>query len=332
MRIGLFVRLAHWLNLGVAATTTCPGLVASIPFALASPTWPILQTMSLVSVSSVLDESFDIVIFINDAINELGGSFASIENALTDYERVFSPTGKLDGDVDDSRNIYDAAVAGVKKAVAIGCKQPLLVLGPIASAPEDAAWTEGEFPLLNAVLGALHALYQPLEIREAFPHKQTKYTRLGVFGASESLLKVASAIEEGRRVARDIGGSDPERMAAPRIADYLQEEFHNCPNVAISITEVDPHAYPLMAAVDRATSASSTPDVRRPSAYKNLRFVQPRGTFDSDSACRHFLCCCRPLPSPSPDFPIWPEDESHPTAKLSYSLRGKWSRGLTDWQ
>ncbi|KAL5111559.1 putative aminopeptidase [Taenia crassiceps] len=231
--------------------------------------------MSLVAVSSLLDESFDVVIFINDTIRELGGSFVQIEDALSAYERVnpklsethaivdfpthpchrliFSPTGKLDGDVDDSRNIYEAAVAGLKKAVAIGCKQPLLALGPIASAPGDAVWAEGEFPLLNAVLGALHALYQPLEIREAFPHKQTKYTKLGVFGASEDLLRVASAIEEGRRVARDIGGSDPERMAASRIADYLQEEFQNCPDVAISVTDVDPHAYPLMAAVDRAT-------------------------------------------------------------------------------
>lgn len=70
-------------------------------------------------------------------------------------------------------------------------------------------------------------------------------------------MRVATAIEEGRRVARDIGGSDPERMAASRIADYLQEEFQNCPDVAISVTDVDPHAYPLMAAVDRAASSES---------------------------------------------------------------------------
>lgn len=32
-------------------------------------------------------------------------------------------------------------------------------------------------------------------------------------------------MEEGRRVARDIGGADPERMAPPRCADYIQEAF-----------------------------------------------------------------------------------------------------------
>ncbi|EUB63494.1 Putative aminopeptidase W07G4.4 [Echinococcus granulosus] len=277
MRIGSSIGLAYWLNLGIASANTCPELVAFIPSASPLPESLYSTTMSLVVVCDVLDESFDVVIFINDAIKGLGCDFVSIEDALCSYERVnpkisetydilafpahpchrliFSPTGKLNGDVDDSRNIYDAAVAGVKKAVAIGCEQPLLVLGPIASAPKDALWAEGEFPLLNAVLGALHALYQPLEIREAFPHKQTKYTELGVFGASEDLLKVASAIEEGRRVARDIGGSDPERMAAPRIVDYLQEEFQNCPDVTVSVTDIDPHVYPLMAAVDRATSS-----------------------------------------------------------------------------
>lgn len=30
-------------------------------------------------------------------------------------------------------------------------------------------------------------------------------------------------------VYRDIGGSDPERMAAPRVAEYVQELFKNSP-------------------------------------------------------------------------------------------------------
>lgn len=46
--------------------------------------------MSLVSVSSVLDENFDVVIFINDTIKELGSSFVQIEDALSVYERVCS--------------------------------------------------------------------------------------------------------------------------------------------------------------------------------------------------------------------------------------------------
>lgn len=32
-----------------------------------------------------------------------------------------------------------------------------------------------------------------------------------------------------RLAYRDIGGSDPERMAAPRVAEYVQELFNNSP-------------------------------------------------------------------------------------------------------
>ena len=50
------------------------------------------------------------------------------------------------------------------------------------------------------------------------PSKATKVKSFGVFnsGKSEAHLKLAQALELGRVVSRDIGGSDPERMAAPR--------------------------------------------------------------------------------------------------------------------
>lgn len=39
-----------------------------------------------------------------------------------------------------------------------------------------------------------------------------------------------------RLACRDIGGSDPERMAAPRVAEYVEELFKNSPvQVAQSI-------------------------------------------------------------------------------------------------
>ena len=44
--------------------------------------------MALVSATSVLDESFDVVIFINDTTKNLGDDFAPIEEVLTAYERV----------------------------------------------------------------------------------------------------------------------------------------------------------------------------------------------------------------------------------------------------
>lgn len=39
------------------------------------------------------------------------------------------------------------------------------------------------------------------------------------------LISVLNAIEIGRIVARDIGGSDPERMAAPKVLEYVNNIF-----------------------------------------------------------------------------------------------------------
>ncbi|VDM24657.1 unnamed protein product [Hydatigera taeniaeformis] len=174
--------------------------------------------------------------------------------ALESRGDIYSPTGKLHGDTADSRNISDAAFKALQKAHHIGCRKPLLVLGDLTSGPKDAVWMQKDFPLLNAILGALHALYNPLELREAFPKRAKKFDSLLVFGASEKILKVAHAIEEGRRVARDIAGSDPERMSAPRIVEYLLNEFASVEEVIMKVEEVDASAYPLIAAVNRATA------------------------------------------------------------------------------
>ena len=57
-----------------------------------------------------------------------------------------------------------------------------------------------------------------------------------------------------RYVARDLGGSDPERMAPPRVMEYVQTLFAKS---SISVQVIEGHdnferEYPLMAAVNRA--------------------------------------------------------------------------------
>ena len=69
---------------------------------------------------------------------------------------------------------------------------------------------------LVSVLGAFKALYVPLEMREGRPEKAVKMEKFGVLDVSEKDVKLASGIEEGKAVCRDIDGSDPERMAPPR--------------------------------------------------------------------------------------------------------------------
>lgn len=65
--------------------------------------------------------------------------------------------------------------------------------------------------------------------------------QLGVYLASSSsttndhdkLIKYARAVELGRVVGRDIGGGDPERMAPPRVADYVYELFGSSSGIKV---------------------------------------------------------------------------------------------------
>ncbi|KAM7538043.1 hypothetical protein Aperf_G00000066338 [Anoplocephala perfoliata] len=233
---------------------------------------------------SVSEAPCDVIVFVNDGIQSLGEPFSPIEKALVAFEEVnpkisesceiiafpdhkckrliYTPTGKLNVDTADSRNIYEAAHAGILKALKIGCRKPLLVLGKLTSGPKDEVWMQDDSPLLNAILGALYALYTPLEIREARPEKATKFDTLLVFGASEKVLNIAYGMEEGRRVTRDIAGSDPERMCSSKIVEYLKEEFANSPEIEVKVQNVDDKSYPLMAAVNRAVSGVPRHDGR----------------------------------------------------------------------
>lgn len=165
---------------------------------------------------------------------------------------VYSPTGTIDPDYDDVRLFTVAADKGIKRALQAGVRCPLLVLLP------DSRFENTE---LVTLLGALQALYVPLEVREIGPERCFKATRLGVWSPIcskklQGIVKLATALESGRFVARDIGGSDPERMAPPRVDEYVCELFSNT-NIsvqAISDVKILEKEYPLFAAVNRGAS------------------------------------------------------------------------------
>ena len=75
--------------------------------------------------------------------------------------------------------------------------------------------------------------------------------------SNEKLVNYARAIELGRVVGRDIGGSDPERMAPPRVAEYVQDLFQQTSDIKVNVVkdlkqiEKD---FPIVAAVNRAAS------------------------------------------------------------------------------
>jgi len=170
---------------------------------------------------------------------------------------IFSGTGSLDKDYDDVRSFAEAAEKGVKRAIEAGCEAPMLYVQNTERFPEAET---------VAMLGALKALYVPLEVREQVPSKATKVKSIGFFdsGKSAEKLKLAQALEMGRIVSRDIGGSDPERMAAPRIEDYVRKTFENS-SVKVEVIEGQEtflKEYPCLAAVNRCASGQERHDGR----------------------------------------------------------------------
>ena len=70
------------------------------------------------------------------------------------------------------------------------------------------------------------------------------------------LVKVVNGIELGRIVARDIGGSDPERMNAENALKYVQSIFETT-EIKMNVIEGQENFeknYPSFAAVNRAAN------------------------------------------------------------------------------
>uniref|UniRef100_A0A3B4WPK2 Zgc:152830 n=1 Tax=Seriola lalandi dorsalis TaxID=1841481 RepID=A0A3B4WPK2_SERLL len=166
---------------------------------------------------------------------------------------VFASTGPVNRDYDDIRRFSDAAVNGIKRALKAGMQRPLLVCPPHKDYKNST---------LVAALGALQALYMPLEVREGnVKPTDFKVCVLGLWAAQEAqgrrLVELADALESGRVACRDIGGSDPERMAAPRAADYVQALFKDSPvqvEVVSNLKTLEKE-YPCLAAVNRCANS-----------------------------------------------------------------------------
>ena len=164
---------------------------------------------------------------------------------------ILSPTGRLDRDYDDVRRVADAAAKGVARARDAGAVRPLVAL---VGVPSQGAFERAE---TVAALSGLGALWEPLEARESkgFEHAEPVQC-VGLVGGNGPTTW-AHAVEAGRRVARDLCGTEPERMTPKKMAEYLQTEFADS-NVEVSAV-VDRSTleaqYPLMSAVGRASFA-----------------------------------------------------------------------------
>lgn len=71
-------------------------------------------------------------------------------------------------------------------------------------------------------------------------------------------------VKEQTSLYRDIGGSDPERMAAPKVEEYVRKEFEGT-QVSVDVVKdqsVFEKEYPCLAAVNRCASGVPRHDGR----------------------------------------------------------------------
>lgn len=156
------------------------------------------------------------------------------------------------------RLFAERAAEGMRRALSSGAQRPCLSL----CVSREYSMKKG---LEAAVFGALSALWVPLEAREI-----TRGRSIEAFGIAtderEDLrepshraawVRWLSAIEVGRSIARDITGTEPERMSPPLLADLCKKAFRD---TAVSVEVIKDRGvlerdYPLMSAVSRASWA-----------------------------------------------------------------------------
>lgn len=167
------------------------------------------------------------------------------DNKLT----VYSPLD-LD-DYSDVREYFNAAKKGVERAVKAGCSKLLLFI------PSVPKFKNAE---LSTILGALSALYVPIQFREDVPEKAQRIQSLFVSWVQKdqvnNLIKTAIMLESGLYIARDIGGGDPERMSPPYVAKYVEEAFGKSDVIKLTIISNQDQfvkEFPLFGAVNRAS-------------------------------------------------------------------------------
>ncbi|XP_011290244.1 putative aminopeptidase W07G4.4 [Musca domestica] len=161
---------------------------------------------------------------------------------------VYSPVPEL-SDYHDVRTYQQAAAKSLQRAIKAGFKSPLLLI------PESKKFRNVE---LCTVLGALEELYVPIQLREDVPDKRQRIENLSVLISNpkaEEIVKEALVLESGRFVARDIGVGDPERMAPPRVEEYVNKLFDGLKVTVISDVNTLTKEYPLFAAVNRAANS-----------------------------------------------------------------------------
>lgn len=165
------------------------------------------------------------------------------------------PLGELSRDYDDVRRVFDAARKLAQTLIDAGIRKPLVEVN--ISGLNEAQSAQFVNAIEAAYLGFCQGLWQPLEARQAMGERELEPISSIGFIDTTGRLNVArlNAIEAGKRLARDLCGTEPERMAPAGFADYCVDAFKGT-NVKVSViadNEQILQEYPLLHAVARAS-------------------------------------------------------------------------------
>ena len=233
--------------------------------------YPTPKRVSNLSELTQADASYDAVILVSPSC-EFNGSEAislALNNAKTVDQRVgqetvlihapelaggrliHSPTGNLLNDYDDVRNFADAAKSAVEQAKAAGSVNPAIIVDGV---PALEAF---QFAREAAFLGASQGLWQPLEARQDLEGENLEPVEsIGIYDPDNSIdLDYIAAAESGRRLGRDLCGTEPERMAPIGFAKYCEDAFAGTDikvNVISDRNELE-KSFPVFSAVARAS-------------------------------------------------------------------------------
>jgi leucyl aminopeptidase len=187
------------------------------------------------------------------SIDKRMGKVATLSFApgLAGGRLILSPIKGCDDEYQDVRIFGDAARVGIAMARDAGAKRPLLYV--VSS--QDSRFS---FAREVAALACGQELWQPLELREA-KALTPQLEAIGLLApeGGEQLDVLLNAVEAGRSLARDLCGTEPERMSAPAFAAYCSEAFAGT-DIALSVIDdrdTLERDYPLLSAVARGSFA-----------------------------------------------------------------------------
>jgi len=227
-----------------------PVACADLTSALQSSTWDALIVVAQDFSTIPHDGIKAAVVAAAKVDRRIGVETVTVLNDKAPGQRlVLAPTGLLHRDYDDVRCFADVAKQAITQAKAAGAVNPLVWV----QSQTDARYQHAAEVVYLAMA---QALWQPLEGREARGELTVEPVQtIGLVGVTDSVAAFVKATEAGRRVARDLCGTEPERMTPRRFADYCVEAFAGS-KVSVNVeTDVDTLLadYPLLMAVARSS-------------------------------------------------------------------------------